>query len=248
MDTDSTDFGFQKIPVGDKTRRVGEVFSSVARRYDLMNDLMSMGMHRCWKRFGIAICAVRPGHQVLDLAGGTGDLAQLLLRRVGEAGSVTLVDINADMLYLGRDRLIDQGLVGNIRYVQGNAECLPFKDNHFDAVTIAFGLRNVPDKARALASVNRVLRPGGQVLIMEFSQVVLPLLKRLYDTYSFNVLPLLGQLVAKDRASYQYLVESIRTFPDQQRLLQMLEQVGFGENSYNNLLGGIVAIHRGYKL
>lgn len=244
----TTDFGFERISERDKTRRVAQVFSSVASRYDLMNDLMSWGLHRLWKRFAIAMAGIRGGDRVLDLAGGTGDLAALITERVGTEGCVVLADINADMLRLGRDRLLNQGRVSGLAYVQANAESLPFKDNAFDVLTLAFGLRNVTEKSRALASMCRVLRPGGVAVVLEFSHVVLPLLRALYDRYSFAVLPRLGELVAEDGDSYRYLAESIRTFPEQAELAQMMAAAGFGEVRWNNLSAGIVAVHRGYKL
>lgn len=244
----TTDFGFERVTAGDKTRLVAQVFSSVANRYDLMNDLMSWGLHRLWKRFAIAMAGIRAGDRVLDLAGGTGDLAALITERVGAEGCVVLADVNADMLQMGRDRLLNHGRVSGLAYVQANAESLPFEDNTFDVLTLAFGLRNVTEKNRALAAMYRVLRPGGAALILEFSHVVLPLLRTLYDRYSFAVLPRLGALVAGDGDSYRYLVESIRTFPDQTELAQMMVAAGFGDVRWNNLSAGIVAVHRGYKL
>ncbi|MGH8659410.1 MAG: bifunctional demethylmenaquinone methyltransferase/2-methoxy-6-polyprenyl-1,4-benzoquinol methylase UbiE [Gammaproteobacteria bacterium] len=244
----TTDFGFERVSKRDKTRRVAQVFSSVANRYDLMNDLMSWGLHRLWKRFAIAMAGIRPGDRVLDLAGGTGDLAALITRRVGAEGCVVLADINADMLRMGRDRLLNQGMVSGLAYVQANAESLPFENNAFDVLALAFGLRNVTEKNRALASMYRVLRPGGVAIILEFSHVVLPLLRTLYDRYSFSVLPRLGALVAGDGDSYRYLAESIRTFPEQAELAQMMAAAGFGDVRWNNLSAGIVAVHRGYKL
>jgi len=244
----TTHFGFQEVPLEEKARRVGEVFHSVASRYDLMNDLMSLGVHRLWKRFAIAHAGIRPGQRVLDVAGGTGDLSARIARRVGPRGRVVLSDINASMLEVGRDQLIDQGLAGNIDYVQADAEHLPFAEDSFDVVTIAFGLRNVTDKQTALESMQRVLRPGGCLLVLEFSQVVLPLLKRLYEPYSFKLIPWIGERVTGDRDSYQYLVESIRRHPDQQTLLGMLQQAGLEMGSWHNLSGGIVAVHRAYKL
>ncbi|MGH6635154.1 MAG: bifunctional demethylmenaquinone methyltransferase/2-methoxy-6-polyprenyl-1,4-benzoquinol methylase UbiE [Gammaproteobacteria bacterium] len=244
----TTDFGFERVSEGDKARRVAHVFSSVANRYDLMNDLMSWGLHRLWKRFAVAMAGIRPGDRVLDLAGGTGDLGALITERVGTEGWVVLADINADMLRLGRDRLLNRGMVSGLAYVQANAESLPFEDNAFDVLTLAFGLRNVTEKNRALAAMCRVLRPGGVALILEFSHVALPLLRTLYDRYSFAVLPRLGALVAGDGDSYRYLVESIRTFPEQAELAQMMAAAGFGDVRWNNLSAGIVAVHRGYKL
>lgn len=246
--TKTTDFGYQRIPVEQKTRRVGQVFDSVAARYDLMNDLMSWGIHRLWKQFAVAIASIKRGQRVLDLAGGTGDMTARLARRVGSAGSVILADINESMLSIGRDRLLDQGIAGTVQYVQANAESLPFPDNTFDVVTIAFGLRNVTHKDQALTSMHRVLQPGGRVVILEFSQLVMPLLQRLYDSYSFNVLPWLGKLVVGDAESYRYLLESIRRHPDQETLKSMLESAGFDLIAYYNLSGGIAAVHCGYKL
>ena len=246
--TKTTDFGYQWIPVEQKTRRVGQVFDSVAARYDLMNDLMSWGIHRLWKQFAVAIASIKRGQRVLDLAGGTGDMTARLARRVGSAGSVILTDINESMLSIGRDRLIDQGIAGTVQYVQADAESLPFPDNTFDVVTIAFGLRNVTHKDQALASMHRVLQPGGRVVILEFSQLVMPLLQRLYDSYSFNVLPWLGKLVVGDAESYRYLLESIRRHPDQETLKSMMESAGFDLIAYYNLSGGIAAVHCGYKL
>ena len=244
----TTDFGFEQVRVEEKARRVARVFDSVASRYDLMNDLMSFGTHRLWKRFAIALADVRAGQRVLDVAGGTGDLSARLSRRVGPQGTVVLSDINGSMLREGRDRLLNEGIVGNVHYVQGNAEALSFPDNTFDRVTIAFGLRNVTHKDRALRSMYRVLRPGGCLVVLEFSKVALPLLDRFYDLYSFAVIPRIGQWVTGDRGSYQYLVESIRRHPDQATLKAMMEAAGFGTVNYYNLSGGIVAVHRGYKL
>jgi ubiquinone/menaquinone biosynthesis methyltransferases len=248
MPKPTTHFGFQEVAPEEKRRKVSAVFDSVADQYDLMNDLMSFGVHRLWKRFTIECSGVRPGQRVLDLAGGTGDLGAQFARRVGARGWVVLSDINARMLNRGRSRLVDRGVVGNVDYVQANAECLPFRDRSFDCISIAFGLRNVTDKDAALRSMYRVLRPGGQVLILEFSQVKLPGLRLLYDLYSFTVLPLLGQLVARDAASYRYLAESIRVHPDQQTLKKMMEQAGFERCEYLNLSAGVVALHRGYRL
>lgn len=246
-DERSTDFGFQRVPPRDKARRVRGVFDSVADRYDLMNDLMSAGTHRLWKRFTLALANLRSGQRALDVAGGSGDLAAGLLRQVGSRGFVVLSDINAAMLSRGRDRLIDEGFVGNVGFVQANAERLPFPDNTFDCITIGFGLRNVTDKTAALGAMRRTLKPGGQLLILEFSRPRAPGLAPLYDAYSFRILPLLGKLVAHDEASYRYLAESIRMHPDQETLLGMLRDAGLEGCRYHNLSGGIVAVHRGYK-
>jgi demethylmenaquinone methyltransferase/2-methoxy-6-polyprenyl-1,4-benzoquinol methylase len=243
----TTDFGFQQIPAQQKTAKVAEVFRSVADKYDLMNDLMSLGIHRLWKRFAIALTNVQAGHQVLDLAGGTGDLAKMLAKRVGNNGMVYLADINEQMLSVGRDRLIDKGIFANVRYIQANAEILPLPSNTFDRITIAFGLRNVTDKAKALNAMYQVLKPGGQLIILEFSKPVLPLLGQIYDAYSFKLLPKLGQLITNDAASYQYLVESIRMHPNQEDLKTLTLNAGFDECEYFNLNGGIVALHRVYK-
>jgi demethylmenaquinone methyltransferase/2-methoxy-6-polyprenyl-1,4-benzoquinol methylase len=242
------DFGFEKVPFAEKAARVRAVFSSVAGKYDLMNDLMSLGAHRLWKQFTLSVTGLRPGGSALDVAGGTGDLAAGMARQVGKAGRVVLSDINPAMLDKGRDRLLDAGIVGNVECVVADAERLPFEDNSFDCVTIGFGLRNVTDKAAALRSMYRVLKPGGQLLVLEFSTPTAPGLKPLYDAYSFNVLPLLGRLVAQDAASYRYLAESIRMHPDQETLLGMLQEAGFAQARYHNLSGGIVALHRGYKI
>ena len=244
----TTDFGFEEIQAADKQRRVGQVFSSVAENYDLMNDVMSFGIHRLWKRFTLEMCALRPGHRVLDLAGGTGDLALAEARRVGSGGRVVLADINAEMLTLGRDRCIDAGLLDNVAAVQCDAEALPFADRSFDCITIAFGLRNVTDKGRALASMQRVLKPGGRLCVLEFSKPLYAPLEKLYDLYSFELLPRLGEWIARDRDSYRYLAESIRRHPDQQALRQtILEDGGFDEVEVHNLSGGIVALHRAFK-
>ncbi len=244
----TTHFVYQEVPYEEKVRKVAGVFHSVAGKYDLMNDLMSMGVHRLWKRYTLDMSGVRRGDQVLDLAGGTGDLAEKFSRMVGSEGSVTLADINESMLRMGRDRLINDGIVGNLRYVQANAECLPFPDNHFDAITIAFGLRNVTDKDAALRSMLRVLKPGKPLLVLEFSRPVIKPLNPVYDVYSFKVLPVLGKLFANDPDSYRYLAESIRKHPDQETLKGMMQEVGFERCEYYNLSGGIVALHRGYKL
>jgi len=243
----STDFGFQRVPPLDKARRVRAVFDSVVERYDLMNDLMSAGAHRLWKRYTLAIANLHAGQRALDVAGGTGDLAAGLARQVGPGGLVVLTDINAAMLARGRDRLIDAGNAGNLIFVQANAERLPFADGAFDCITIGFGLRNVTDKAAALNSMRRVLKPGGQLIILEFSQPQVAALKPLYDAYSFRVLPALGRWVAGDEASYRYLAESIRMHPDQEKLLSMMREAGLEGCRYQNLSGGIVAVHRGYR-
>jgi demethylmenaquinone methyltransferase/2-methoxy-6-polyprenyl-1,4-benzoquinol methylase len=248
-DPDKTvDFGYEKVAPADKAARVRAVFASVAGRYDVMNDLMSFGAHRLWKQFTLSLTGLRPGQRALDVAGGTGDIAAGLLRQVGKSGSVVLSDINPHMLEIGRDRLLDAGFVGNIECLVADAERLPFEDNEFDCVTIGFGLRNVTDKAAALKSMYRVLKPGGQLLVLEFSTPVAPGLKPLYDAYSFKVLPFLGGLVAKDSDSYRYLAESIRMHPNQETLLEMLRAAGFAQTRYHNLSGGIVAVHRGYKI
>ena len=243
-----THFGFRDVPVAEKQKLVGQVFTSVARSYDLMNDLMSFGVHRLWKRHFVAVSGVRRGDRVLDLAGGTGDIAALLKPVVGEDGEVVVGDINAAMLGVGRDRLTDRGLVGGIRWAQMNAEALPFPDNSFDAITIAFGLRNVTDKDTALADMCRILKPGGRLLVLEFSRVQNETFSKLYDFHSFKILPRLGSLFAGDAGSYQYLAESIRKHPDQETLKGMMQQAGFGHVEVRNLTNGIVAIHRGYKL
>ena len=244
----TTHFGYRDVPVAEKQKLVGEVFTSVASKYDLMNELMSFGLHRLWKRHFAAIAGVRAGDRVLDLAGGTGDIAALLLPAVGEKGEIVLGDINAAMLCSGRNRLTDRGLVRGLRYAQMNAEILPFPDGSFDVVTIAFGLRNVTDKQHALEEMYRVLKIGGKALILEFSTVRAEWLKPLYDFHSFKVLPRLGHLFAGDAASYQYLAESIRKHPDQVKLSEMLEQAGFARVEVRNLSAGIVAIHRGYRI
>jgi demethylmenaquinone methyltransferase/2-methoxy-6-polyprenyl-1,4-benzoquinol methylase len=243
----TVDFGFEKVAWSDKAGRVRSVFASVAGKYDVMNDLMSFGVHRLWKQFTVSVTGLRPGQQALDVAGGTGDLARGMLRQVGKEGRVVLSDVNSKMLEVGRDRLLDDGLVGNVACIVADAERLPFEDNAFDCLTIGFGLRNVTDKAAALRSMYRVLKPGGQLLVLEFSTPA-PALKPLYDAYSFKVLPLLGRLVAQDAASYRYLAESIRMHPDQETLLEMLRSAGFAQTRYHNLTGGIVALHRGYKI
>lgn len=246
-ESDTTDFGYERIPRAEKARRVGAVFDSVADRYDLMNDLMSFGVHRIWKHFTTRLAAVHSGERVLDLAGGTGDLAATMARDAGPEGRVVLADINARMLARGRARLADAGVLGNLDIAQVNAEALPFADDSFDCVTIGFGLRNVTDKPAALAEMRRVLTSGGRALVLEFSKPRVPGLGRLYDWYSFAVLPRLGRAVADDEGSYRYLAESIRMHPDQERLREMMVEAGFTRCSYYNLSGGIVALHRGFK-
>ena len=242
-----THFGFKQVDKNQKASMVAEVFQSVAAKYDIMNDLMSLGVHRLWKRFTIDCSGARAGHKVLDLAGGTGDLTAKFSRIVGENGKVVLADINDAMLKVGRDKLRDLGIVGNVEYVQANAEELPFPDNTFDIITIAFGLRNVTDKDKALASMYRVLKPGGRLLVLEFSKPTNDMLSKAYDLYSFHLLPKIGQLVANDSESYQYLAESIRMHPEQDVLKSMMESAGFEQTTYHNLTAGIVALHRGFK-
>ncbi len=245
---ETTDFGFQEVASTAKQGMVAGVFDSVASRYDIMNDVLSFGVHRLWKRYTLELCGLRRGHRLLDLAGGTGDLAIKAAKLVGDEGEVVLADINASMLEQGRDRVIDEGMVNSIEVVQCNAETLPFPDNYFDCITIAFGLRNVTDKGAALASMSRVLKPGGRMCVLEFSQPLSPALARAYDFYSFNLLPRLGEVIAKDRDSYQYLAESIRMHPDQETLKHMMiNEGGFDEVEVHNLSGGIVALHRAFK-
>ncbi len=243
----NTHFGYQEVAWEEKAGRVAQVFHSVAGNYDLMNDLMSGGVHRLWKRFTIAHSGVRGGQRVLDVAGGTGDLTRAFSRRVGADGEVVLADINDAMLEAGRGRLLDQGVVGNVRYAQADAQHLPFPDNYFHCVTIAFGLRNVTDKVQALRSMRRVLRPGGKLLVLEFSHPTSATLQRIYDVYSFQLLPKLGEWVTKDADSYRYLAESIRMHPDQEGMLALMQQAGLERRDYFNLSGGIVALHVGYK-
>ncbi|HSB48301.1 MAG TPA: bifunctional demethylmenaquinone methyltransferase/2-methoxy-6-polyprenyl-1,4-benzoquinol methylase UbiE [Burkholderiales bacterium] len=244
MSEKTTDFGYQSVPEGEKSRRVAGVFDSVAPRYDLMNDLMSAGLHRLWKRFAVESSGVRPGERVLDIAGGTGDLARLFTRRVGPQGEVVLTDINPGMLRHGRDRLLDDGIV--LPLVQCDAERLPFGSERFDCVAVAFGLRNMTRKEAALSEMRRVLKPGGRLVVLEFSKVWAPV-KPLYDAYSFGLLPRLGKLVANDAAAYRYLAESIRMHPDQEALKAMMEQAGLERVEYFNLAAGVVAVHRGYR-
>ena len=245
--TGTVSFGYEDVAPDEKTARVGGVFSSVAKNYDLMNDAMSGGMHRLWKRFTLGQTGLRPGQSALDVAGGTGDLAAGMWQQVGQDGKVVLSDINAAMLAQGRDSLLNLGIVRGVEFALANAECLPFADDSFDCVTIGFGLRNVTDKQAAIASMYRVLKPGGRLLILEFSHPA-PGLKPVYDAYSFSVLPWLGKVVANDEASYRYLAESIRCFPKQDDLADMMRTAGFDQVRYNNLSGGIVALHRGFKL
>jgi len=246
-DQDTTHFGFTTVKTNEKEKLVRGVFDSVADRYDLMNDLMSAGIHRLWKRFTIELSAVRPGQTVLDIAGGTGDLSARFSKLVGAEGKVILADINASMLQVGRDKLLDAGAFGNLHMAQCDAQYLPFPDNSVDCITIAFGLRNVTDKALALRSMERILKPGGRLLILEFSKPTSPLLEKIYDTYSFRILPMMGRLVANDEESYRYLAESIRKHPDQETLMAMMEDAGFVDCQYHNMTGGIVAVHRGIK-
>lgn len=243
----NTHFGFREVSADDKPRLVGDVFRSVADRYDLMNDVMSLGIHRAWKQFTVASSGVRSGQRVLDVAAGSGDLALKFARRVGTTGLVVATDINSAMLERGRQRLADAGSVGNVLFVQADAQALPFRSDYFDCISIGFGLRNVTRQEAALCSMYRCLRPGGRVLILEFSRPRAALLRRVYDTYSFSVLPRLGRLVAGDEDSYRYLVESIRRHPNQARLQAMLEDAGFERVDYHNMSGGIVALHSGYK-
>ncbi|MDA7793256.1 bifunctional demethylmenaquinone methyltransferase/2-methoxy-6-polyprenyl-1,4-benzoquinol methylase UbiE [Glaciecola sp.] len=245
--SNQTHFGFKQVDEDQKESMVAEVFHSVAAKYDVMNDVMSLGIHRIWKRYTIDCSGARKGHHILDLAGGTGDLTAKFSRIVGSEGSVTLSDINPSMLEVGKDKLRDMGLVDNIKYVEANAETLPFPDNSFDIVTMAFGLRNVTHKENALASIFRVLKPGGRLLVLEFSKPTSAVLEKIYDTYSFHLLPKMGKLVANDEDSYRYLAESIRMHPDQDTLEKMMQDAGFEGTSYTNLTGGIVALHRGFK-
>lgn len=247
-ENESTHFGFETINAREKAQRVRAVFDSVATRYDLMNDLMSFGIHRLWKRFAVELAGIRRGQKILDLASGTGDLAARFAGLVGPGGLVVMTDINAAMLNQGRIRMADAGLVGNVLYTQVNAERIPFPDHSFDCITIAFGLRNVTDKQQALNEMARVLRPGGRVLVLEFSHPQGKPLQSAYNLYSFKLLPKIGKVVANDEASYRYLAESIRMHPDQETLKEMMEQAGLERCDYHNLTGGIVAVHRGFKL
>lgn len=244
MSENTTHFGFQTVPEQEKAKKVGEVFHSVARKYDLMNDVMSAGLHRLWKRYTVETSGVRSGNRVLDVAGGSGDLSKLFAKKVGPSGQVVLTDINASMLGVGRDRLVDEGLAAPA--LQCDAEKLPFPSDYFDCVSVAFGLRNMTHKEHALKEMLRVLKPGGRLLVLEFSQVWQPL-KPAYDAYSFKLLPLMGKLLANDADSYRYLAESIRMHPDQETLKQMMLDAGFGRVDYHNLTGGVVALHKGWK-
>ncbi|MGI9228722.1 MAG: bifunctional demethylmenaquinone methyltransferase/2-methoxy-6-polyprenyl-1,4-benzoquinol methylase UbiE [Gammaproteobacteria bacterium] len=246
--TESVDFGFRRVSSGEKTRRVKGVFTSVADDYDLMNDLMSLGVHRLWKRFSVHIAGLKPDARVLDLAGGTGDMTALIKKRLNEKGHIVLCDINGEMLRAGRDKLYDNGICQGLDFVQADAEALPYPDNSFDCVMVAFGLRNITDKQAALQAIHAKLKYGGVLNILEFSRLTLPLLQKLYDRYSFSMIPLLGRLVAGDQDSYQYLVESIRMHPDQETLKDMLQQAGFARVQYYNLSAGIVAHHQAWKL
>ena len=244
---EKTHFGYQTIDAKDKAGKVAEVFHSVADKYDIMNDVMSLGIHRLWKRYAVELAGLRKGQKVLDLAGGTGDLAALMAPKVGDEGKIIVSDINDSMLSVGRDRLTNKGLVSNLEYVQANAESLPFAPSTFDCVTIAFGLRNVTDKQKALESMYSVLKPGGRLLVLEFSKPTTEILKKVYDEYSFKLLPKMGELIANDADSYQYLAESIRMHPDQETLKGMILEAGFDECDVHNLTGGIVALHRGFR-
>jgi demethylmenaquinone methyltransferase/2-methoxy-6-polyprenyl-1,4-benzoquinol methylase len=241
----TTHFGFKTVEEAEKQQKVGEVFHSVASKYDVMNDVMSAGMHRGWKRFAVSVSGVKAGDKVLDIAGGSGDLSKLFAKKVGKEGEVILTDINASMLAVGRDRMIDAGL--SVPAAQCNAEKLPFADEQFDCVIVAFGLRNMTHKDIALKEMQRVLKVGGRLLVLEFSKVWQPL-EKLYDAYSFKFLPFMGKLIAKDAESYQYLAESIRMHPDQETLKQMMTDAGLSKVDYYNLSAGVVALHKGYKL
>jgi demethylmenaquinone methyltransferase/2-methoxy-6-polyprenyl-1,4-benzoquinol methylase len=242
----TTHFGYETVPVAEKQQRVGQVFRSVAQRYDVMNDLMSLGTHRLIKRFTVELSGLRKGHKVLDLAGGTGDFSLRFSPIVGAEGQVVLADINEAMLAVGRDRIIDKGVAFNVDVAQVNAESLPFADNTFDCITIAYGLRNVTDKDAALASMRRVLKPGGRVLVLEFSKPKNEIVRRGYDAFS-KLWPLAGKVIVGDAASYQYLVESIRMHPDQETLLDMMQDAGLTDCKYHNLINGVSAIHIGFK-
>lgn len=242
-----THFGFKNVKAGEKAARVASVFHSVAAKYDIMNDLMSGGIHRLWKRYTIEAAAPRAGQQILDIAGGTGDLTRQFSKRVGDSGHIVLADINSSMLNVGRDKLLNLGIAHNVTYTQADAQALPFDDNSFDCITIAFGLRNVTDKDLAISSMLRVLKPGGRLLILEFSKPESQLLSNVYDQYSFKLLPMMGKVITNDADSYRYLAESIRKHPDQDTLKSMMENVGFCQCSYTNMTGGVVALHKGFK-
>lgn len=244
---EETHFGYRKVPKEEKAALVKGVFDSVASRYDLMNDLMSFGVHRLWKRFAVELAGVRAGQKVLDLASGTGDLAERFAGLVGPEGLVMMTDINASMLHTGRERMLDEGHAGNVQYAQVNAEQLPFPDNCFDCISIGFGLRNVTDKQKALQAMHAALRPGGRLLVLEFSKPRNAPLRKIYDLYSFTLLPKIGKLVVDDEESYRYLAESIRVHPDQETLKEMMQSAGFEQCDYHNLTGGVVALHRGFK-
>ena len=248
MINNDTNFGYEKVSPREKTRRVNKVFSSVADEYNLMNDIMSFGIHKLWKRFAVNLCSIRKDFHVLDLACGTGDITKLVYEKLGKYGHVTLCDINETMLNHGRDNLINKGIIKNIDYIRANAESLPFKDNSFDCVIIAFGLRNITDKNAALKSIYEKLKYGTQLVILEFSKVTIPFIDKLYLKYAFKFIPKLGKAVANDEDSYRYLVESIRVHPDQKLLASMIEEAGFKNIKFHNLSAGIVAVHRGYKI
>ena len=248
MKKGKTHFGFREVDENKKESLVADVFSSVASKYDVMNDVMSFGIHRIWKKIALNQTGLKKGQYALDVAGGTGDLTYYLSQQVGPTGKVIISDINPDMLEQGRQRLLDRGVAGNVEFVEANAEDLPFEDNQFHCITIAFGLRNVTNQAKALASMYRVLKPGGRLLVLEFSKPVIPGLNKAYDFYSFNVLPKMGKLIANDSESYQYLAESIRMHPDQQTLKGMMQEAGFERCTFHNMSGGIVALHKGFKL
>lgn len=248
MSGNKTHFGYKQVDTDKKESLVAEVFSSVAGKYDIMNDVMSFGVHRIWKKIAMAHTGLKRGMHALDIAGGTGDLTLQMSKQVGATGEVIISDINPDMLEQGRRRLIDKGVAGNVKFVEANAEALPFDDNAFDCVTIAFGLRNVTDKDKALKEMYRVIKPGGRILVLEFSKPVVPGLDKVYDMYSFKILPMMGKIIANDEDSYRYLAESIRMHPDQATLKAMMEAAGFERCTYHNMTGGIVALHKGFKL